>query len=329
MKRLVVRLAGGLLAVSALAACGSSESQVGDGAGAASGYPVTVKNCGVDVTFDKAPTRVMIVNSAPLQYLASLGVLDRLTSRAGKFPPDYYSPETVQVVDKVPSLTDRLDPSGHLKISMETIIEQEPDLVLGLPEGITRETLADAGIPVLLEPSFCPEGIKDPGYQTIYGQMRLYGAVFHRTEQAERAIAGLEKRIEAVRVGPPADKGRTAAVLWPYRGEGTVGAYGSQSMATPQLGTLGVENVFGNVDKRVFETSMEELLGRDPDVIVLLHTDGTDAETKQALLEIPGARDLRAVRNAAITVQLFNFTEPPTPLVLDGLERIAPHFTGK
>ncbi|MEV4675164.1 ABC transporter substrate-binding protein [Actinomadura sp. NPDC049382] len=213
--------------------------------------------------------------------------------------------------------------------STEAIIAQEPDLLLGLPEGVTRESLAAAGIPVLLEPSFCPDGIEDPGYETIYDQMRLYGTVFDRRAEAEQAVADLQKRIKTVEAGLTGQKGRKVAVLWPYRGEGTVGAYGSRSMATPQLETLGARNVFADVDKRVFEVSMEELLGRDPDTIVLLHTDGTDQEIEQALLDIPGAEDLRAVENDAVMVQLFNFTEPPTPLVLDGLERLAAHFKGE
>lgn len=331
MKRPLARLIAGLVTASALAGCGGADPDAADGrsAEAASGFPVTVQNCDVDVTFDRPPSRVMIVNSAPLQYLASLGVLDRLASRAGKFPPEYYSQETIEAVEKVPSLTDRLDSNGHLKISVESILAQEPDLVLGLPDGISRESLAAAGIPVLIEPSFCPKGIQNPGYETIYGQMRLYGKVFDKREEAERAIEALEQRIQDVEAGLPDERGRTAAVLWPYRGEGTVGAYGGQSMATPQLATLGFENVFADVDKRVFEVSMEELLGRDPDVIILLHTDGTDEEIEHALLEIPGAEDLRAVQNDTVMVQLFNFTEPPTPLVLDGLERIADFFEGK
>ncbi|MCZ2812014.1 ABC transporter substrate-binding protein [Modestobacter sp. VKM Ac-2979] len=327
MTRTPLRLAAGLLALTVTAACGSGDSDATARSGQdASTYPVTVQNCGTDVTFDRAPSRVMIVNSAPLQYLASLDVLDRLSSRAGKFPPDYYSPETLAAVEEVPSLTDRLNAEGHLDISLESILDQEPDLVLGLPEGVTREALDAAGIPVLIEPSFCPEGIQDPGYDTIYDQMRLYGAVFGKQRAAEQAVTDLEERVDQVEADLPDEQGRTAAVLWPYRGQGTVGAYGGQSMATPQLTTLGFENVFADTDKRVFETSMEELLGRDPDVIILLHTDGTDAEIEQALLDIPGAEDLRAVQTGNVMVQLFNFTEPPTPLVLDGLERIADRF---
>ncbi|RSN72032.1 MULTISPECIES: ABC transporter substrate-binding protein [Actinomadura] len=326
MKRHLAWSAAVLLAA-VLTGCGSTGS--GAGGGTAAGFPLTVENCGADVRVPEPPSRVMIVNSAPLQYLSTLGVLDRLASRAGRFPPEYYSAETLAAVERVPSLTDRLGSDGHLKISTESIIAQEPDLVLGLPDGVSREALAAVGIPVLDEPSFCPDGIRDPGYETIYEQMRLYGKVFDRRAEAERAVEDLRQRVRAVRTEPSGRKGRKAAVLWPYRGEGTVGAYGGQSMATPQLETLGARNVFADVDKRVFEVSMEELLARDPDVIVLLHTDGTDREIEQALLDIPGARELRAVRNDAVAVQLFNFTEPPTPLVLDGLERLADHLDGK
>ncbi|QFG22264.1 ABC transporter substrate-binding protein [Actinomadura sp. WMMB 499] len=324
MKRYLAWSAAGLLAV-ALTGCGSSGTGSGGG-GTTAGFPLTVENCGVDVRFEEPPSRVMIVNSAPLQYLSTLGVLDRLSSRAGVFPPEYYSEETLAAVDKVPSLTDRLGSDGHLKISTESIIAEEPDLVLGLPDGVSREALSAAGVPVLNEPSFCPDGIQNPGYETIYEQMRLYGKVFDRSDQAEQAVKDLQQRIKTVEAGLPEHAARKVAVLWPYRGEGATGAYGKQSMATPQLETLGAQNVFGDVDKRVFEVSMEELLARDPDAIVLLHTDGTDQEIKQALLDIPGSQDLRAVKNDAITVQLFNFTEPPTPLVLDGLERLAAYF---
>ncbi len=47
------------------------------------------------------------------------------------------------------------------------------------------------------------------------------------------------------------------------------------------------------------------------------------------MAELPGADALRAVRHDAILVQLFNFTEPPTPLSVTGLERIHERFGGE
>ncbi len=70
----------------------------------------------------------------------------------------------------------------------------------------------------------------------------------------------------------------------------------------------------------------EELIGRNPDVLVLLHTDGSPAAVAQAITSMPGAQDLSAVRNNQVHVQLFNFTEPPTPLSLDGLQKIRERF---
>lgn len=308
-----------------LSGCGTSTGT--DDADTTGAYPVTVENCGVEVTFEKAPERVFLANSAPVQYLSGLDLLDRLASRAGQFPTEYYDDETVAAIRKVPSLTEKLTPDGHLNISQEEIIAQDPDLVLGLPEGVTRESLEAADIPVLVEPSFCPEGIDRPGYDVVYDQMRLYGEVFDRGQQAEEAVTALRDRIDEVESGLPQQETRTAAVLWPYRGQGTVGAYGKKSMADPQLTTLGYTNVFGDIDERVFEISMEQVLDRDPDIIILLHTDGTDTEIEQALLDMPGADRLTAVRTGQVMVQLFNFTEPPTPLVLDGLEQIAATFS--
>ncbi len=115
-------------------------------------------------------------------------------------------------------------------------------------------------------------------------------------------------------------------MLYPTVGGGTTYAYGTGSMAHPQLEAAGFENVFGDVDERVFEVTLEELLGRDPDVLVLLHSEGEPGPVEDAITGLPGAEDLTAVRNGDVMTQLFNFTEPPSPLVFEGLARIVDRF---
>ncbi len=97
-------------------------------------------------------------------------------------------------------------------------------------------------------------------------------------------------------------------------------------MAHPQLEAAGFRNVFGDTPERVFEVTVEELLGRNPDVLILLHSDGDPAAVEQGLTGLPGAEKLNAVRDGNVLTQLFNFTEPPTPLSIDGLERIVQRF---
>lgn len=311
----------------ALTACGAEAAEDEEPTSTTSGsHPLTVENCGAEVNFDRPPERVVMLKSSAVPYLHALGVMDRVTARAGQYPEAYYDEATLAELDAIDLLTDETDTSGHLQISKETVIAEEPDLVLGEVDNLSRDTLAAVGIPLLEEPAMCEPGVEDPGFDDVFAQLELYGEVFGReaearaaTEELRERLAGLEERVER-------QERRTAAVLYPTVGGGTTYAYGTESMAHPQLEAAGFENAFADVDERVFEVSLEQLLGRDPDVLVLLYSDGDPAQVEQAITDLPGAEELTAVRNGDLMPQLFNFTEPPTPLSIDGLERIVERF---
>ncbi|MFD2767429.1 ABC transporter substrate-binding protein [Micromonospora eburnea] len=292
------------------------------------GYPVTVTNCGTEVTFDAAPKRVVLLKSAAVPYLHAIGVMDRVTARAGQYPMEYYDEATRAELDRIPLLTDKTDTSGHLQISKEVVISHQPDLVLGQVDNLSRDTLSAVDIPLLEEPAMCPGSTAAATFDDIYAQLQTYGKVFGRTAEATTAVTALKERMTKIQAEADPSSGRTAAVLYPTVGGGTTYAYGTASMAHPQLAAAGFRNVFGDVQKRVFEVTVEELLGRDPDVLILLYTDGDPKAVEQGLTGLPGAEKLKAVGNGDIMTQLFNFTEPPTPLSIDGLERIVQRFKG-
>ncbi|GAA0546149.1 ABC transporter substrate-binding protein [Paractinoplanes ferrugineus] len=304
-----------------VAGCGAAADDSEAAAGA--GYPVTVTNCGVDVTFDKAPERTVLLKSAAVPYLHDLGVLDRVTARAGQYPKAYYDAATLAELDKIPLLTDKTDTSGHLQISKEVVISQQPDLVFGEVDNLSRDTLSAVDIPLLEEPALCENNTAVPSFDDIYRQMQTYGKVFGRTAEAATAVTALKDRMTKIKSD---GNGRTAAVLYPTVGGGVTYAYGSTSMAHPQLEAAGFKNVFGDSKERVFEVTLEELLGRNPDVLILLYSDGDPAKVEQALTGLPGAEKLKAVQNKNVMPQLFNFTEPPSPLSIDGLEKIVERF---
>ncbi|WP_116951046.1 ABC transporter substrate-binding protein [Jiangella endophytica] len=308
------------------AACGADDTSDTAASGAAGDYPVTIDNCGVDVTVDAPPERVVLLESAPVTIMHDLGVLDAAVLRAGAFPEAYYDDETNAAIAGIESLGDDVDTSGHLQISQEVIIAQQPDLVLGLPDGITREGLSGVGIDALIQPVYCPAGVDATTFDDVYEQIETYGRVFDRTDEADALVTELRDRVATVEAAAEGAPERTAAVLFPTVGGGSGYAYGNRSMAHPQLEAAGFRNVFGDVDERVFEVTLEQIIAADPDVLVLLHVDGDPAAVKDAVVNLPGAEDLRAVREDDILVQLFNFTEPPTPLSIDGLERIAERF---
>ena len=319
--RLATILATALL----IAGCGEGP----DGTTAAAtqdGFPVTVGNCGADVTFGRAPERLVLLKSAAVPYLHDLGVLDRVTARAGAYPKEYYDAATLAELERVPLLTDRMDTSGHLQISKEVVIAQQPDLVLGEVDNLSRDTLAAVGIPLLEEPAMCPDNTVAPTFDDVYAQLETYGRVFGRAAEARTAIAALQERMTTIKAAAGTPSGRTAAVLYPTVGGGVTYAHGRTSMAHPQLEAAGFTNVFGDSTDRVFEVTLEEILGRNPDVIILLHSDGDPAAVERALTGLPGADKLTAIADGNVMTQLFNFTEPPSPLSVDGLERIVARF---
>lgn len=310
-----------------LAGCGAGEKQEKVPQAAGGNYPVTIENCGAKVTFDKAPEKGVLLQSAAVPFLHEIGVLgDLVTARAGAYSREYYDDETWAEIESIPMLSDDIDSSGHLQISKEVVLAQQPDVVFGEADNLNRDTLGAAGIPLLEEPALCPKPPADPSFDDISEQMRTYGKVFDAHDEAEAAVKRLDAQLAAVLEKVDPAESRTAAVLYPTVGGGTPYAYGTLSMAHPQLEAAGFANAFADVDERVFEVTLEELVGRNPDVLILLHSDSDPAEVKAAITGMNGADALTAVRDDQILVQQFNFTEPPSPLAIDGLEHIVERF---
>lgn len=312
----------GLLTVGALllSACAAEE---GPSAVGGEGYPMTVENCGEKVTFEAEPERIALLETAPVTILDELGLMDRVVARAGDFPAAYYSPELHSQVQEIESLSDDLDASGHLMISQEEVVAHSPDLALGQPDGVERAGLEAAGVNLLIQELYCPEPAAEASFETVYAEIETYGEIFGEQQAAQELIGDLEDRVEAVAEQAEGED-RTAAVLYPTVGGGSY-AYGNRSMAHPQLEAAGFENVFADADERVFEVQLEELVDRDPDVLILLY-QGEEAGAEETIISLPGAESMTAVQEDQIHTQLFNFTEPSTPLSVDGLEQISEHF---
>ena len=320
-------MAGLVGAVGLTAACGSSDGSTADGdsdgGGSAEGFPLELPNCEATLTFDAPPERIVLLESAPVTTLDGVGVLDRVVSRAGAFPPGYYDEDLAARIEAIPTLSDEIDASGHLQISQEMVIAQEPDIVFGLPDGVTREAMADAGAQVVVQNIYCATGGHRSSFETLYEQIDVYGRIFDHGEQAATLTSALQERVAAVTEAASDLSVATAAVLYPSVGGGPLYTYGAASMVTAQLDALGIENVFADTEERVFEISAEPLLAADPDVLIVLHqTDGDGSDVAEEMISQDQLGSLRAVQGQALLPLLFNFAEPASPLVVDGLERI-------
>ncbi|MGO1225652.1 ABC transporter substrate-binding protein [Brachybacterium sp. AOP42-C2-15] len=319
----LVGLVGLTTACSSDAGDAGSPSDGASGSDAAGGFPLELTNCEATLTFETPPERIVLLESAPVTTLDGIGVLDKVVSRAGAFPLGYYGEDLTARIEAIPALSEDIDASGHLLISQELVIAQDPDIVFGLPDGVTREVMADAGAGVVVQDIFCGGGSERASFETLYSTIGTYGRIFDRATEADSLTTSLQERVAEVSDSAQTLTTTTAAVLYPSLGGGPLFTYGAGSMVTAQLDALGIENVFASTAERVFEVSAEPLLAADPDVLIVLYQgEGDGMDLTQEMIAQDQLSGLRAAQEQAALPLLFNFAEPASPLVVDGLERI-------
>jgi iron complex transport system substrate-binding protein len=265
--------------------------------------PVTVVNCGVEVTFDEAPQRVVTIQSSTTEALIALGLDDRIVGTAYQNSP---VPEQwadamaglVVVADRVPS--------------QEVVLEREPDLVFaGWESSFTadgageRADLTDLGVASYVVPSACQSADQpDPlTWEHVFGDLEELAEIFRI--DASSLIA--QQRAALANVDPVGD-GRTA--LWFSSGSDIpfVGA----GIGAPQLlmDTVGLTNIAGDVHATWAPFNWEAVVDADPDFIVLVDSNTNTAEKKIEVLQAnPATAKLTAVREGRYLVLPFAATE--------------------
>lgn len=324
-----------LPALALTAACGSdddtNEPTTPPAGDAGTAFPVEIDSCGKPFTLEAAPERVVMLSNDPISPLAAIGALDRVVATTGEVQTDLYDATTAATAEAIPRLSAGSGSTGGTEISQEAVIDQQPDLVIGYEtETITRAGLDAVGIPLYIIPAFCPEGASEPvDFDDIGAELTTYGRMFGEAEAAAAVTAELDSRVAAVQQAATDAPARRGAVLYVPAGGGTLYAYGPASMAHPQLATLGVDNVFADLDERVVEITREELIARNPEVLVLLYgEDGDPDAAERTVRELPGADAIAAVTSGSIVAQPFPLTDPPNPLSVTGLERLAEQLLG-
>ncbi len=311
-RRSALFAAAPVAAVLLLAGCASAADAGSPGAAdetagaAASGYPLSIDNCGTEVTFESAPERVVTIKSSTLELLLALGLEDRVIGTAfsdGPVPDDFAdaASELRVLSDKVPS--------------QEATLAVEPDLVFaGWESNLTaegagdRDVLAKLGVATYVAPAACKgEGyMPDPlTFDEVFREFEEAGAIFGVPDAAAELVAEQRAKLDAVE---PSEAGLSA--LWYSSGDDTpfVGA----GIGAPQMimAAAGLENIAADVEDTWTPMGWEAIVAANPDVIVLVDAAWNTAEQKIAHLEQNAATAaLPAVQQRRYLVVDFPATE--------------------
>lgn len=296
-------------AVVSSASSGAAES----GAAGATSYPLTIENCGREITFDALPSRVLILNGTSVGEVESfimLGLEDSILANAQHYAVSD-DPDMIAKIDALP--TGNLTMNDNFDVPAEQVLAAKPDLVVSTWAGgfesqygfATRDQLAAAGINTYINPANCAYGnpnasadeqvaYEKRSMQSSFDMLTELGVIFDVPDRAAALVSDLQGRIDAVSAkvaGLP-----TKSVLIAYPGMSMMNANGLPAVMTggvydDVLRAAGATNSFPAMTDDVANSlNKEQLASAGVDVLAIgAFTEGEDqaAEAKQLFAEYP------------------------------------------
>lgn len=301
-------------------------------------YPLTLKNCGRDITFRKEPASAVTVGQNSTEILYMLGLGDRVKGTSVWFAPVMKGYEEVNA--KVPRLADN-DPG------FETLVARKPEMVavqfqwhIG-PEGIVAraEQFETLGIPVYTSPADCVgkdnsgggDGVRNDAFtmDLVYQEIRELAQIFNVQERGAALVEALKAREAAARAKVAGAKGTLSAVFWFSSAELDLDPYVAGRKGAPGyiMQALGIRNVVES-DEEWPTVGWETIAKANPTLIVAGKMDrrrfkADDIAVKRAFLTSdPVTKLMPAVKDGRV-FELDAQAMNPTVRSLDGIEALA------
>jgi iron complex transport system substrate-binding protein len=259
-------------ALLALSACGEPAPRGEAGAGAEGAVSV-VDDAGRTVTLPRPARRIVTLIPSATETLVELGAKGALVGRT-----DY---DLGLGVDSLPSVGGGLDPS------LETVVSLRPDLVIGWETdgpARLRDRLTSLGIPVF--------SIKTEDTTDVFRAIRSLGALTGRGAKADSLSTRVRGELEAVRrsvAGRP--RPRVFYLVW----NDPPTTAGPKTFITQVIQVAGAEPVFPEVTALWPTVSLEELVRRQPDHVIVPVGEAGTARLEE-LRRTPGWRELRGIQ---------------------------------
>lgn len=300
---------------------GVETDEAASGSGEAGAYPLTVEICGREWTYDERPSQVVTTDSGMLDLMLALGLQDEVTGwfggRIENLDPAY--------ADQAAQL-DRLG-DGFPYPTLESILASEPDLVLSYgyndEAGFTPDRLIEEGINNFTVTEGCDNFTGASTLDTFYEDVRTLAAIFDVEDAGEELIESWEGRVEAATALVP--EGDPVTVLNTGSGDPAAPfASARDALVEELIVNAGGENIFADTDGAYFSPSWEEVVARDPELIIESSGFGEEGlDAVRAHLEAnPALATMTAVQEDNFVSLRYEEGVPGTQF-FNGLEQVA------
>ncbi len=298
-------------------------------ANVAAAFPVTVKSCDREVTFDAAPKRAISNDVNLTEMMLVLGLRDRMVGYTGISGWKTLDPEAREGVAELPELSAQYP-------SKEVLVGAEADFFFagwnyGMKVGgeVTPETLDPFGITTYeLTESCIFVGPKARStMDDMYADLLNLGTIFGVSQKAEALVAGYKARLAQVTAG--VDRSAPLRVFVYDSGEESPFTAGKYAIPTALIEAAGGVNIMDDLEKSWAAVAWEPVVERNPQVIVIVNYGDVTAEQKIAFLEEnPAFAGMDAVKNDRYVV-LEYVEATPGPRNIRAVEKLVAGFWAK
>ncbi len=298
-------------------------------------YPLVMKNytkpeggakwTEKEISFDKAPERIVATTRTAAEFLLHLGLGDKIVGVGGVFG----------IPDKsVEKEFNKLKNLGDAYISKEVAMSVDPDFIFGrgglfdnADWGVgTVDSLNTMGIKTFVMSS----SITDATFDSIYKDIEAISKIFNVSQAGEKFSNELKTRQQAIATSlSRIDKNKTFAYVHGADPENfNVYSAHDESFFNNMFAMLKLKNTFQSV---AGEVSTEAFIETNPDVIIALDWAEKDADESQKveqfttnqILNNPKLKSMSAVANKQVYVMDYNYLFSYSYQSLDGLEILA------
>lgn len=273
--------------------------------------PLTiVDGVGRTVTITNYPDMIVSIAPSCTEILFALDLQEKVVGA-----PTYsgYSSEIQERIDS----GDLTTVGSFSQISIETIVGLNPDLILakGGYQLSTAERLMELDKTVVV--------VTHEGFNGLLNDISLIGKITGQDEETEAFVGDMESRAQVI-VDKTKDLTKPSVYV-EYYFNGGFASYGSTSVVNELITMAGGVNIFGDYDGQYMETSTEEILKANPEIIII--SKGVMSEgcglTPQTIRDRAGWDITTAVKENQIYEVDENLITVAGPKLVDGLEELA------
>ncbi len=257
---------------------------------------------GRTLTLKGVPKRIVSLNPAQTETLFALGVGDKVVG------VDNYSYRPAEAAKK-----EKVGDAFNL--NLEKLVSLKPDLVIlagskDMPPSQLKE-MDRLAIPTYVSgPSTVKEVLSD-----IESLSKVVGA----EKQGKELVAKMQQSLDAVTQSLPKGAVRPKVFIAVDQDLWTVGP---GSFLNDVISAAGGDNVMSDVKLQYLQVSMEGLIAKDPDVIVV----AIPKDQAAPLTGRPGWSALRAVKTGKVYFVDPDLVSRPGPAVVDGIKEVASYL---